>query len=198
MLVKQAVNETRGQATFHFPRVFSGLGSLRPRSDVGVRQLRYDTVTVDTVRLDDFADENDIAIITLLKLDIEGHEVFALRGAERLLAAGRIRALTFEFGSANINSRTFFRDFGICSTGTATGSIVCCRAAGWFACGTIRRGSNIFGVRPTMSPTRRSAERVNPADIGAGRSSHRGGPAAGTWISTRVRKCEARDRSTAA
>jgi hypothetical protein len=44
-------------------------------------------------------------------MDIEGHELFALRGAKNALKAGCIRALSFEFGSGNINSRTFFRDF---------------------------------------------------------------------------------------
>ena len=46
-----------------------------------------------------------------LKMDLEGHELFALRGAGDYLAPGKIAALAFEFGSANVNSRTFFRDF---------------------------------------------------------------------------------------
>ena len=44
-------------------------------------------------------------------MDIEGHELFALRGARPALAVGKICALAFEFGSSNLNSRTFFRDF---------------------------------------------------------------------------------------
>lgn len=44
-------------------------------------------------------------------MDIEDHELFALRGAQRSLAAGKIGALAFEFGCGNINSRTFFRDY---------------------------------------------------------------------------------------
>lgn len=116
-LVKQAVSEESGSATFSLPRVFSGLGSLHARKDVGVRQLDYDSVTVPTIRLDDFAEAQGIESIALMKLDIEGHELFALRGATKLLESGRIRALTFEFGSANINSRTFFRDFWDLLTG---------------------------------------------------------------------------------
>jgi hypothetical protein len=46
-----------------------------------------------------------------MKMDIEGHELFALRGAKRALARGVIRPLSFEFGTGNINSRTFFRDY---------------------------------------------------------------------------------------
>jgi len=44
-------------------------------------------------------------------MDIEGHELYALRGAQQTLAAGKIGALSFEFGCGNINSRTYFRDF---------------------------------------------------------------------------------------
>jgi hypothetical protein len=46
-----------------------------------------------------------------MKMDIEGHELSALRGAANALGTGVIRALAFEFGSGNINSRTFFRDY---------------------------------------------------------------------------------------
>ena len=35
----------------------------------------------------------------------------ALKGAANSLASGMIKALAFEFGSGNLNSRTFFRDF---------------------------------------------------------------------------------------
>ena len=35
----------------------------------------------------------------------------ALRGARRALESGKSGALSFEFGNANVNSHTFFRDF---------------------------------------------------------------------------------------
>jgi hypothetical protein len=46
-----------------------------------------------------------------VKLDVEGHELHILRGATRMLAEGRIAAIQFEFGGANIDSRSFMRDF---------------------------------------------------------------------------------------
>jgi hypothetical protein len=49
--------------------------------------------------------------IDFLKLDVEGHELSILRGASRLLAEGRVSMLQFEFGPANIYSRTYFYDF---------------------------------------------------------------------------------------
>jgi FkbM family methyltransferase len=47
---------------------------------------------VQTVRLDDLFSE----AIAVLKLDVEGHELSALRGAEQLLSAKRIRDILFE------------------------------------------------------------------------------------------------------
>jgi hypothetical protein len=44
-------------------------------------------------------------------MDLEGHELFALRGTLTALSQRRIRALSFEFCLGNVNSRTFFRDF---------------------------------------------------------------------------------------
>ena len=46
-----------------------------------------------------------------MKMDTEGHELFALRGAANALSKGTILALSFEFGGSSINSRTFFRDY---------------------------------------------------------------------------------------
>jgi hypothetical protein len=43
--------------------------------------------------------------------DIEGHELAALAGATKALKSKTIGALSFEFGSGNVNSRTYFHDF---------------------------------------------------------------------------------------
>ena len=61
--------------------------------------------------LDDFCAENEVTEIGYLKIDVEGHELNVLRGAHRMLEEGRIRFVQFEFGEANIDSRTFVRDF---------------------------------------------------------------------------------------
>ena len=112
--VNTAVSDRSGTAVLHYPAqagVGGGLGSLHARSDVCVPQIDYAQLEVPTLRLDDYADQNGISRIALLKLDIEGHELSALQGAERLFQNRQVAAIMFEFGSANVNSRTFFRDF---------------------------------------------------------------------------------------
>jgi hypothetical protein len=47
--------------------------------------------------------------IDILKIDIEGHELFALEGLGS--AIKHIKAIQIEFGGANIDTRTFFQDF---------------------------------------------------------------------------------------
>jgi FkbM family methyltransferase len=68
-----------------------------------------EVVELDTI--DAFCAREAIKAIGLLKLDIEGHELAALQGARRMLDAGAIHFIQFEFGARNVDSRTFFRDF---------------------------------------------------------------------------------------
>ena len=110
-IIPLAVGDKPGTASFYKPEEFSGLASLHERRDVGVRQRTYDVMEVECVTLDAFVEKQGIDTVAFAKFDIEGHELFALKGASNLLAAQRITALQFEFGSANVNSRTFFRDF---------------------------------------------------------------------------------------
>ncbi len=67
--------------------------------------------TVTTTTLDKFCADHRIERIDYLKIDVEGHEFSVLRGAARMLSERRIRFVQFEFGEANIDSRTFMRDF---------------------------------------------------------------------------------------
>jgi len=60
--------------------------------------------------LDEYAQENSIDRITLLKIDTEGHELEVLKGAQSLLSKGAIDLIQIEFNEMNIVSRVFFRD----------------------------------------------------------------------------------------
>ena len=58
-----------------------------------------------------FCATEGIEHIHFLKLDVEGHEVAVLRGAQGMLNRGAISMIQFEFGPANIYSRSYFYDF---------------------------------------------------------------------------------------
>jgi len=77
----------------------------------GVGVCMDKSVSVPVTTLDAIATKYDLKVINYLKLDLEGHELEALKGAKQLLDEKRIRALTFEFGGCNIDSRTYFKDF---------------------------------------------------------------------------------------
>ena len=66
--------------------------------------------TVPVVTLDDALHDYGIERVDLLKLDLEGAELAALRGAARSLKSGVIRVVAFEFGCPSIYSRVFFHD----------------------------------------------------------------------------------------
>lgn len=67
--------------------------------------------TVDMITLDDFCAEYKVSSIDFLKIDTEGNELKVLMGAQRMLQAGSIKAIQFEFNSMNLISQTTFKDF---------------------------------------------------------------------------------------
>jgi FkbM family methyltransferase len=62
-------------------------------------------------RIDHFAEVHSLSHINLLKIDVEGHELFVLKGAEKLLDNNAIDFIQFEFGTANYLSKTYLYDF---------------------------------------------------------------------------------------
>jgi FkbM family methyltransferase len=109
-VIAAAVGERPGQATIMATVSGAGSASLFERRDSYFRDTTAHREVVPVTTIDDIVAEHRLARVHLLKLDVEGSEVSALRGARESLAAGRIATVTFEFGSANVYSRTFFRD----------------------------------------------------------------------------------------
>ena len=66
---------------------------------------------IELTTLDSFCNDNNISTIDILKIDIEGHELFALKGASEKLKNSKINFIQFEFGECNIDSKTYFKDF---------------------------------------------------------------------------------------
>jgi FkbM family methyltransferase len=110
-VVPYGVGATRQTAVLHGPVSGSPMSSLYliERSHLGLSDSHQEEVQVITI--DGFSQEHGITRIDFLKLDIEGHELAALRGACRCLEEGLIKACAFEFGECNVASRTYLQDF---------------------------------------------------------------------------------------
>lgn len=110
-VIAAAAGDVAEVRDFHVPTEESGWMSLHERGDTFAQAKRFVTRSVAVVRLEDELAQREISAVDFLKLDVEGHELFAIRGLGRYLQQRRVRALAFEFGAAHVNSRTFFRDF---------------------------------------------------------------------------------------
>ncbi|MEL6927859.1 MAG: FkbM family methyltransferase [Cyanobacteria bacterium J06600_6] len=110
-LVPYAVSSSVRQTKIYTTAATSGIASLHPRQDTYFEQYDFFPLDIQTITLDRLISDRQIEQVDFLKMDIEGHELDALKGAQHSLESKKIKALSFEFGSGNINSRTFFRDF---------------------------------------------------------------------------------------
>lgn len=89
----------------------SGLASVYQRKldHFGIKMDKTEEIKLTTI--DTYCTENKIERIHFLKLDIEGHELNALKGAKNMINDKKIDFIQFEFGGCNIDSRTYFQDF---------------------------------------------------------------------------------------
>ena len=116
-LVPYAVSDTRGEADLFSDVPGSGMASLHKRK-LDHFGISFDQSSrVSMVTIDEMVAKYSLCTIDFLKMDIEGHELAALKGAEESLKKGIIAALSFEFGGCNIDSRTFFQDYWYLLTG---------------------------------------------------------------------------------
>ena len=109
--VNVALGRTDQSGVLHMNPGESGLSSLFPRrlDHFGVELTEQEPIQVRS--LESYCREEDIQHISLLKLDVEGNELEILDAAKSLLTHRMIDFIQFEFGSAHIDSRTFFQDF---------------------------------------------------------------------------------------
>lgn len=106
-----ALGSEAGESVLYSDSPGSELSSLYPRlvGHHGIKMTGNERVRVET--LDAYCANHNVPQIDLLKLDVEGHELAVLRGANQLLANGQVKLVSFEFGGCNIDSRTYLRDF---------------------------------------------------------------------------------------
>lgn len=109
-IVQACLSDKQGEMDLHSDSAGSGLASLYERAETYLAgPTRVERVPVTTV--DEQLATQKIDEVDFMKIDVEGAELQVLRGAKAALESGAIRAFAFEFGSANIYSHAFFRDF---------------------------------------------------------------------------------------
>ncbi len=110
IIVNKAISSKSGTAVLYSDRETSGMASL-VRRDLEYLNIDHgkteETVTTSTV--DEYCQQNKIERIDFMKLDIEGLELEAFKGASAQLPSTSF--LQFEFGGCNIDTRTYFKDF---------------------------------------------------------------------------------------
>jgi FkbM family methyltransferase len=106
-----ALGKEKGEARLYFDENNSSLASLTKRrlDHFNINFGLQETVEIDTV--DNYCNNENISKISLLKIDVEGHELDVLAGASRMFEQKAVDLVTFEFGGCNIDTRSFFQDF---------------------------------------------------------------------------------------
>ncbi len=105
------LSDRAGEFTIYKDAEESGLTSLYRRNldFYGLELSTEENVALN--RADDYIAGHGLAKINLVKIDIEGHEISALRGFGKYLNSDFIDFIQFEYGGANLDSRTNLLDF---------------------------------------------------------------------------------------
>ena len=110
VLNQLGVGSSTTTATLYTDGDGSTLASLYPRDLERFDRTMDQTESIELVSVDDYCHNRSIERIDLLKLDIEGNELEALRGASRMIAEGRIDYIQLEFGATTLAARVSFHD----------------------------------------------------------------------------------------
>jgi FkbM family methyltransferase len=105
------LSDSENKLTLYTNKDHSGLSSLYNRELDHLGIDMSDTEEIDLSTIDTYCAQKNIDRIHFLKLDIEGHELSALKGAAKMIHQKKIDFIQFEFGGCNIDSKTYFKDF---------------------------------------------------------------------------------------
>jgi len=110
-LIQKGVGDQSGKHTIFLNPEVGSMASVYHRKLDHYNIEINATETIELITLEEYCKDNKIDHIDFLKLDIEGHELAALKGAGNLLKENKIQFIQFEFGGTNIDSKTYFQDF---------------------------------------------------------------------------------------
>jgi len=93
---KLAIGETEAEMTLTYDAEGSS-GAHIANGNISPVDNKSELIHVTTI--DNYCQEHNILEIDLLKLDIEGYEIKALKGAEKMISGNKIKLIQFEFGA---------------------------------------------------------------------------------------------------
>ncbi len=88
----------------------SGLASVHKRNLSHYNMEMNEKESINLKTAETYMVEHNIKKIDLIKIDIEGHELSALKGFGKLLNAETVNLIQFEYGGANLDSHTSLLD----------------------------------------------------------------------------------------
>jgi FkbM family methyltransferase len=110
VITQAAVSDQSGLAKVFYDTPKSGFASLY-RRNMSAYAVALDMVEdVQRIRLDAYIQHNGLKHIHFMKVDVEGHEQAVLSGLGGYLNPVFIDFIQFEYGGANLDSRTSLRD----------------------------------------------------------------------------------------
>ena len=110
-LIPKALSDYDGTIDFHQnddPHE-SGTDSVYDMNIIGYHP-HTQKISVPCTTIDSFCENNHIEHINLVKIDVEGHELFVLKGGRGMLSKGNIDYIQFEYGHAARAARVFLLD----------------------------------------------------------------------------------------
>lgn len=101
------------EKTLYVAENHTGMNSVYQREGLSVLQQTGEVkpTHIQLKTIDNYCQANSIELIDFLKIDVEGHDLAVLTGAQEMLKNGRIRVIQFEYGGACIDARVFLKDF---------------------------------------------------------------------------------------
>lgn len=109
-IINSGMGKIQDKMELHINADGAGTNSLYNRRTEGIDLLYEKSEIVQITTIDTYCMENNISHIDFLKIDVEGHELAVVQGAEGMLKQKAIDFIQFEYGGCWIDSRTLFRD----------------------------------------------------------------------------------------
>lgn len=106
-----ALSAIPGEGALYTNTIGSGSASMtKPQYGEKAEEFMFSQpIKISTV--DQYCKNNSINEISLMKIDVEGHDLDVLKGSKEMLRNQKIKVLSFEFCAAALETRIYFRDF---------------------------------------------------------------------------------------